>query len=187
MSDQMLKPCPHCGMQPSVEPGKSGELRFILCPEVSSCRGSGLSTGFLNENETEAIAAWNDRALPADPVAYLDLGVGGYVDIGLDLTDEQIASMPKGRHMLGIIGTYGVDGYVAAPAPQEPSEEAERFIQALIDTGAEPFRRLGEYLAPILDGDQWKHAESLLLGGLKAVQDGRDLQGDIDHYNENMR
>ncbi len=36
-------------------------------------------------------------------VAYLDLGVGGYMDIGTDLTDEALATLPKGRHMLGII------------------------------------------------------------------------------------
>ena len=54
-------------------------------------------------------------------VAYLDLGVGGYMDIGTDLTDEELATLPKGRHMLGIIGTYGVDGYVPAqPAPSVP-------------------------------------------------------------------
>ena len=51
-------------------------------------------------------------------VAYLDLGVGGYMDIGTDLTDEELATLPKGRHMLGIIGTYGVDGYV--PAQRAP-------------------------------------------------------------------
>ena len=47
-------------------------------------------------------------------VAYLDLGAGEYMDIGTDLNDEQLASLPKGRHMLGIVGTYGVDGYVSA-------------------------------------------------------------------------
>ena len=52
-------------------------------------------------------------------VAYLDLGVGGYMDIGTDLTDEALAALPKGRHMLGIVGTYGVDGYV--PAQNAPS------------------------------------------------------------------
>lgn len=58
---------------------------------------------------------------PAEPVAYLDLGVGGYMDVGTDLTDEQLAALPKGRHMLGIIGTYGVNGYrEAAPQPAEP-------------------------------------------------------------------
>src|SRR5690606_33338697 len=58
---------------------------------------------------------------PAEPVAYLDLGVGGYMDVGTALTDEQLAALPKGRHMLGIIGTYGVNGYrEAAPQPAEP-------------------------------------------------------------------
>ena len=62
------------------------------------------------------------QAQPAkNAVAYLDLGTGGYVDVGTDLTDEELAALPKGRHMLGIIGTYGVDGYVPAqPAPSVP-------------------------------------------------------------------
>lgn len=46
-----------------------------------------------------------------DAVAYLDIGTGGYIDIGSDLSDEQLAALPKGRHMLGIIGTYGINGY----------------------------------------------------------------------------
>ena len=54
-------------------------------------------------------------------VAYLDLGTGGYMDIGTDLTDEALAALPKGKHMLGIVGTYGVDGYSPAqPAPSVP-------------------------------------------------------------------
>ena len=67
--------------------------------------------------------AWQERAAQPAPnaVAYLDLGVGGYMDVGTDLTDEELATLPKGRHMLGIIGTYGVDGYVPAqPAPSVP-------------------------------------------------------------------
>lgn len=51
-----------------------------------------------------------------ETVAYLDLGAGGYMDVGTDLSDEELASLPKGRHMLGIIGTYGVDGYKSAQA-----------------------------------------------------------------------
>ena len=58
-------------------------------------------------------------------VAYLDLGVGGYMDIGTEFTDEELATLPKGRHMLGIVGTYGVDGYVPAqPAPSMPDVDA---------------------------------------------------------------
>lgn len=62
------------------------------------------------------------QAQPAQKaVAYLDLGVGGYVDVGTDLADEALAALPKGRHMLGIVGTYGVDGYVPAqPSPSVP-------------------------------------------------------------------
>ena len=60
-------------------------------------------------------------------VAYLDLGTGGYMDIGTDLTDEALAALPKGRHMLGIVGTYGVDGYVPAhPAPSEQDESVRK-------------------------------------------------------------
>lgn len=92
---------------------------------------------------------------PAEPVAYLDLGVGGYMDVGTDLTDEQLAALPKGRHMLAIVGTYGVDGYTEAdPQPAEPvkvpsdkdlldmwdeiagsgkSDEALEFAYALLD------------------------------------------------------
>ena len=68
-------------------------------------------------------------------VAYLDLGVGGYMDIGTDLTDEQLASLPKGRHMLGIVGTYGVDGYVPAqPAPSVPENWLRAIDDALVST-----------------------------------------------------
>ena len=54
-------------------------------------------------------------------VAYLDIGANGYMDIGTDLTDEELDTIPKGRHMLGIVGTYGIEGYVPAqPAPSVP-------------------------------------------------------------------
>jgi hypothetical protein len=62
-------------------------------------------------------------------VAYLDLGTGGYMDIGTDLTDEALAALPKGRHMLGIVGTYGVDEYVPAqPAPSVPDDMIEQAV-----------------------------------------------------------
>ena len=51
------------------------------------------------------------------------------MDIGTDLNDEQLTSLPKGRHMLGIVGTYGVDGYVSAqPAPSLPDGWKEAAI-----------------------------------------------------------
>ena len=82
----------------------------------------------LNEFDSLPLLCDGDKlyALPgAQPaqkaVAYLDLGVGGYMDVGTDLTDEALAALPKGRHMLGIVGTYGVEGYSPAqPAPSVP-------------------------------------------------------------------
>lgn len=44
------------------------------------------------------------------------------MDVGTDLTDEELAALPKGRHMLGIVGTYGIEGYV--PAQPAQGEEA---------------------------------------------------------------
>lgn len=85
----------------------------------------------------DAIAAVEDNFALAQPapkaVAYLDLGTGGYMDIGTDLTDEALAALPKGRHMLGIVGTYGVDGYVPAqPAPSVPDDMVERAVNSFL-------------------------------------------------------
>ena len=87
--------------------------------------------------------AWREKLPPAPgaqpapkAVAYLDLGVGGYMDIGTDLTDEQLASLPKGRHMLGIVGTYGVDGYVSAqPGAQSKLDEIKIALHRALELG----------------------------------------------------
>ena len=62
---------------------------------------------------------------PGDVVAYLDVGAGGYLDLGTDLADEALSRLPKGRHALVIAGTYGIDGYVAAPQPSPTAQAAE--------------------------------------------------------------
>ncbi|HHA2501905.1 TPA: hypothetical protein ACOENT_000075 [Stenotrophomonas maltophilia] len=74
---------------------------------------SGSSIGNVEACPHCALAA---RQPVGEPVAYLDLGAGGYMDLGTDLSDEEMAALPKGRHMLAIIGTYGVDGYKPAQA-----------------------------------------------------------------------
>ena len=51
-------------------------------------------------------------------VAYLDVGAGGYLDLGSELSEDALQQLPKGRHALVIAGTYGIDGYTAASTPQ---------------------------------------------------------------------
>ena len=64
-------------------------------------------------------------AAPAgEAVAYLDIGVGGYLDLGTEKDDDELFKLPPGRHMLGIIGTHGVDGYKAHPPAAEVREVA---------------------------------------------------------------
>lgn len=63
-------------------------------------------------------------AAAQEAVAYLDIGAGGYIDLGSDLSDEQLLALPKGRHALAIIGTFGIDGYVAAPVAAAPACQA---------------------------------------------------------------
>ncbi|WP_026382743.1 hypothetical protein [Achromobacter xylosoxidans] len=88
-------------------------------------------TSYISEADRDTRAAFVDEivraALASAPVAderqavaYLDLGTGGYVDVGTDLTDKQLAALPKGRHMLAIIGTHGVDGYTTAALASAP-------------------------------------------------------------------
>lgn len=60
-----------------------------------------------------------------EAVAYLDIGAGGYMDLGTELTEAQLAALPKGRHMLKIAGTYGVDGYQEAAPTVQPSAPVE--------------------------------------------------------------
>ena len=89
---------------------KCGELRAALRHEADCVEAA----------KAEIDALSGAQNVPK-AVAYLDLGTGGYMDIGTDLTDEALSALPKGRHMLGIVGTYGVDGY--APAQPAPSDE----------------------------------------------------------------
>ena len=112
---------------------------------MSEC--DALRTAVRHESDCVEAAKTKLKALHAKPaptaVAYLDLGTGGYMDIGTDLTDEELAAIPKGRHMLGIIGTYGVDGYLPAhPAPSVPD-----VVMAALDN-------LDDYIARIEGNDR---------------------------------
>ena len=71
------------------------------------------------------------KAAPAtqqagDVVAYLDVGASGYLDLGAALSEDALQQLPKGRHALVIAGTYGIDGYVAAPQPSPTTKPAPK-------------------------------------------------------------
>ena len=59
--DEKLKPCPFCGGEVTISPGRS-DLRWLLCSKGSACAGSGLHTVFTEAGQETAIAAWNRRA-----------------------------------------------------------------------------------------------------------------------------
>ena len=69
-------------------------------------------------------------------VAYLDIGAGGYLDLGSDLSNEELSRLPKGRHALTVAGTYGIDGYTPTPPAQADSVQEDAAL----------WRWLAEYL-----------------------------------------
>ncbi|HHP7110130.1 hypothetical protein [Pseudomonas aeruginosa] len=128
-------PCPDCA-QPSPVPAGEKPGDSILC---SGCFAKGLGPEHFDEagkclvrQQTEPLGAEFAQVLSdnlpellstaqgeqteaewPDVVGYLDIGAGDYIDIGSKLTNEQLSQLPMGRHALVIVGTYGVDGYVA--------------------------------------------------------------------------
>lgn len=67
MKDETILPCPFCGNTPVLD--QKDNLVMLVCPTNSLCSGSGLLCGFLNENRTRAISAWNFRAVTESMVA----------------------------------------------------------------------------------------------------------------------
>ena len=116
-------------------------------------------------------------AVPAgEAVAYLDIGVGGYLDLGTEKDADELFKLPPGRHMLGIIGTYGVDGYKANP----PAAEAPAPVQAAPQEGeaaAQTLRDALSYVGYRTDGDLstlaeraelWMRANRVLIDSQRA-------------------
>lgn len=52
---------------------------------------------------------------------------------------------------------------------REGMAEAQELLQAEVDQVPEPLRRLGEYLCGVLDEDEFKTADRMLLGAVKAA------------------
>ncbi|MDX3986886.1 MAG: hypothetical protein QHC88_16685 [Achromobacter sp.] len=96
-------------------------LRPLYADAVAAQMGAGDDLSTARAIESALLSKLRAEGVQAgDAVAYLDLGAGGYMDVGTDLTDEQLAALPKGRHRLAIIGTHGVDGYTRAALASAP-------------------------------------------------------------------
>lgn len=106
-------------------------------------------------------------------------------DCGIIYTPIRIADgrllEPSGTNLLDATQAeamvrHMIEGLPAArPASGEregetPEDRAEQFIQAAVDRAPEPLRRLGEWLANVLDEDEWKTAERMLLGATTAAE-----------------
>ena len=83
------------------------------------------------ERGRESVLA-EQAAAAQEAVAYLDIGAGGYLDIGSNLPEEQLLALPNGRHALGIIGTYGIDGYVSAPVAAAPGIDLHNLLAEMV-------------------------------------------------------
>lgn len=125
---------------------------------------------------------------PGDVVAYLDVGAGGYLDLDAALSDEAMQQLPKGRHALVIAGTYGIDGYVAAPQPSPTAqaadsvqEDAARLDWLLLRISGAEFRRLGVHYsgnARRADVDAArKQGEAMTTDNWEAITETRPAQG----------
>lgn len=95
-----------------------------------------------------------------DVVAYLDVGAGGYLDLGSELSEDALQQLPKGRHALVIAGTYGIDGYVAAPqpAPAPLSDDTERLEWLLWKLPGDALRYVVGELADTSSGSEFRAA-----------------------------
>jgi hypothetical protein len=54
--------------------------------------------------------------------------------------------------------------------------EAEQFIRAAVDQAPEPLRRLGRFLADVLDEDHFKTADRMMLAVAAYGADGRPVR-----------
>lgn len=108
-----------------AQPERQGAVDVAHALEVLRVVTSRAMQGSETREAFEVVKAALAARQPVgqEPVAYLDIGAGGYTDVGSDLTAEQLSALPNGRHALGIIGTWGIDGYVPAAPPAQTSSQ----------------------------------------------------------------
>lgn len=120
------EPCPDCTRWNS-QPAPATPITVEQVEDAIGLQSSAWDT-IGAEKIVEAVLRLANAA-PAtqqagDVVAYLDVGASGYLDLGAALSEDALQQLPKGRHALVIAGTYGIDGYVAAPQPSPTTKPA---------------------------------------------------------------
>ena len=130
------------GAQPSLSfaDAYQGAREDLAIWKKRALKAEDLNRKFVAEINGPAYMGEPTHPAPSVPliVGHLDLGVGGYIDIETALPDNELATLPKGRHALAIVGTYGVDGYVpynlSTSAPNAPEGWLRAVDEALIVT-----------------------------------------------------
>lgn len=133
---------------------------------LSALTPAPTEAGGVREALTAIIADWDSRSVGEQErfVPPSDVLPGYWSPNARMVPSERIAA-----------GRAALSSTPAADAGwQRPEDTAEQFIQAAVDRAPEPLRRLGEWLASVLDDDDWKTAERMLLGAAVHPADPRD-------------
>lgn len=77
---------------------------------------------------------------------------------------QKLAEAVFEEHDGGDTVGYMVAAIMADRETRDLHEETEQFLRAAIDRSPEKLRQLGEYLASVLDEDQFPRADRLMLG-----------------------
>ncbi len=118
-----LKSCPFCGSTVTIKNiDSTGRMKYIACPDDSSCKGSGLGVVFTPYNEKTAIKQWNTRPTP-DSIDIEWVGECPQCELGI------IVSLDKGK----IIGRRSCPkcngkGTITRPATLKEIKEAIKWL-----------------------------------------------------------
>lgn len=85
LADIMIKPCPFCGAEVSLQARANSKLVLFYCDPEGPCGGSWLGTYGHADHMESAIAAWNTR------VDYARIGRGNHLEALLEALQGMIA------------------------------------------------------------------------------------------------